>query len=162
RGDADTLLDSVLHAQINLVKAGSEQEVEEAVADKGYHKAQTLAECQQCNTRTYIPEPQGKEDNWQDKPAAGRRAGDGDRGGGEGGGGSGRGVGGAGSRGRQGRGGGVVEGGCAHVWETGGGGRTWLRGLVNVTKRYVVQVAGYNLGVLMRKLFGVGKPKVLQ
>src|SRR5262249_59760806 len=56
----------------------------------------------------------------------------------------------------------LVERSFAHVCETGGGRRTWLRGLVNVTKRYVVQVAGYNLGVLMRKLFGVGKPKALQ
>ena len=32
--------------------------------------------------------------------------------------------------------------------ETGGGRRTWLRGLVNVTKRYVVQVAAHNLGLL--------------
>jgi hypothetical protein len=29
------------------------------VADKGYHKAQTLADCERCNTRTYIPEPKG-------------------------------------------------------------------------------------------------------
>ena len=55
-----------------------------------------------------------------------------------------------------------MERSFAHVCETGGGRRTWLRGLVNVTKRYVVQVAGYNLGVLMRKLFGVGKPRALQ
>ncbi len=26
------------------------------MADKGYHKAQTLADCEACNTRTYIPE----------------------------------------------------------------------------------------------------------
>jgi transposase len=31
-----------------------------------------------------------------------------------------------------------------------------------VTKRYVVQVAAHNLGLLMRKLFGVGKPRTLQ
>ena len=50
----------------------------------------------------------------------------------------------------------------AHVCETGGGRRTWLRGLAEVTKRYVVQVAAHNLGLLMRKLFGVGKPRTLQ
>jgi transposase len=61
QSDPATLVDSVLLAQANLVLAGSEQEIEEAVADKGYHKAQTLAECAQCNTRTYIPEPKGKE-----------------------------------------------------------------------------------------------------
>jgi transposase len=152
QGDADTLLDSVLHAQINLVKAGSEQEVEEAVADKGYHKAQTLAECQQCNTRTYIPEPKGKDYNWQDKPEAWRRAVYGNR----------RRVKGARSKRLQRRRGELVERSFAHVCETGGGRRSWLRGLAEVTKRYVVQVAGYNLGVLMRKLFGVGKPRALQ
>jgi hypothetical protein len=56
----------------------------------------------------------------------------------------------------------VVERSFAHVCETGGGRRTWLRGLENVTKRYVVQVAAHNLGLLMRKLFGVGKPRRLQ
>jgi transposase len=152
QGDADTLLDSVLQAQVNLVKAGSEQEVEEAVADKGYHKAQTLADCEQCQTRTYIPEPKGKEYNWQDKPEAWRRAVQGNR----------RRVRGARSKRLQRKRGELVERSFAHVCETGGGRRTWLRGLVNVTKRYVVQVAGYNLGVLLRKLFGVGKPKALQ
>ena len=37
-----------------------------------------------------------------------------------------------------------------------------MRGLENVTKRYVVQVAAHNLGLLMRKLFGIGKPRTLQ
>ena len=55
-----------------------------------------------------------------------------------------------------------MERSFAHVCETGGGRRTWLRGLVKVTKRYVVQVAAHNLGVLMRKLFGMGKPRRLQ
>jgi hypothetical protein len=31
-----------------------------------------------------------------------------------------------------------------------------------VSKRYAVQVAAHNLGLLMRKLFGVGKPRTLQ
>jgi hypothetical protein len=56
----------------------------------------------------------------------------------------------------------LVERSFAHVCETGGGRRTWLRGLVKVTKRYVVQVAAHNLVLLTRKLFGVGKPRVLQ
>jgi transposase len=152
QADPATLVDSVLHAQINLVKAGSEQEVEEAVADKGYHKAQTLADCEQCHTRPYIPEPKGKDYNWEDKPQAWQRAVKGNR----------RRVRGARSKRLQKKRSELVERSFAHVCETGGGRRTWLRGLVNVTKRYVVQVAGYNLGVLMRKLFGVGKPKALQ
>jgi hypothetical protein len=31
-----------------------------------------------------------------------------------------------------------------------------------VTKRYLAQVAAHNLGLLMRKLFGKGKPRTLQ
>ena len=57
QGDAATLVDSVLQAQVNLVRAGCEDEIEEAVADKGYHKAETLAECAEWDMRTYIPEP---------------------------------------------------------------------------------------------------------
>src|SRR5262249_20962122 len=72
--DPSTLVGSVLEAQANLVLAGSEQEIEEAVADKGYHKAETLAKCEQWNTRTYIPEPKRKEYNWEDKPEAWRKA----------------------------------------------------------------------------------------
>jgi len=33
---------------------------------------------------------------------------------------------------------------------------------VKVTKRYLIQVAARNLGVLMRKLFGMGTPRGLQ
>ena len=44
----------------------------------------------------------------------------------------------------------------------GGARRTWIRGLDDVTKRYAVQAAAFNLGVLMRVLFGVGKPRTLQ
>ena len=31
-----------------------------------------------------------------------------------------------------------------------------------MTKRYLIQGAAFNLGVVMRSLFGVGKPRVLQ
>ncbi len=152
QADAATLVDSVLHAQVNLVRAGSDQEIEEAVADKGYHKAETLADCEQINTRTYIPEPQGKDYNWEDKPESWRQATQGNR----------RRVKGNRSKRLQKKRSEFVERGFAHVCETGGGRRAWLRGLENVTKRYVVQVAAHNLGLLMRKLFGVGKPKRLQ
>jgi transposase len=152
QADPATLVDSVLRAQVNLVLAGSEQEVEEAVADKGYHKAQTLADCEKIKVRTYIPEPKRKRAKWHDKPSAWQRA-----------------V--YGNRRRAGRAKGKrlqrlrserVERSFAHVCETGGGRRTWLRGRVDVAKRYAMQVAGFNLGLLMRKLFGVGKPRTLQ
>jgi hypothetical protein len=41
----------------------------------------------------------------------------------------------------------------------GGVRRTWLRGRENVHKRYLVHVAGHNLGILMRLLIGAGTPK---
>ena len=55
-----------------------------------------------------------------------------------------------------------VERSFAHTCETGGARRSRLRGLVNVAKRYLMYVAGRNLGVLMRALFGVGTPRGLQ
>ena len=38
----------------------------------------------------------------------------------------------------------------------------WLRGIEDVQKRYLVTLAGRNLTVLMRALFGVGTPRSLQ
>jgi transposase len=152
QADSATLVDSVLEAQINLVRAGSEQEIEEAVADKGYHKSQALAHCEQLGTRTYIPEPKGKKRNWRDKPAAWRRATEANR----------RRVRGARGKRLQRLRSEYVERSFAHVCETGGGRRTWLRGLEQVTKRYLTLVAAHNLGLLMRKLFGKGKPRTLR
>src|ERR1700730_5230646 len=49
---------------------------------------------------------------------------------------------------------------ASRMFSNGGGmRRTWLRGRENVHKRYLVHVAGYNLGVLMRALFGAGTPR---
>jgi transposase len=151
--DSATLVNSVLQAQVNLVLAGGDQEVEEVAADKGYHKAETLADCEKYHTRTYIPEPKrAKKRTWVDKPEGWQEATARNR----------RRVQGARSKRLQRKRGELVERSFAHVCETGGGRRTWLRGLADVTKRYAVQVAGFNLGVLMRKMFGVGKPRVLQ
>jgi transposase len=152
QADSATLMDSIVQAQINLMLAGSAQEIEEAVADKGYHKAETLADCERWGTRTYIPEPKREERTWADKPAGWDRAYRANR----------RRVRGARSKRLQRKRSEYVERSFAHVCETGGARRTWLRGLTNVTKRYLVQVAGHNLGLLMRKLFGVGKPRMLQ
>ena len=152
QADPATLVDSVLQAQINLVRAGSEQEVEEAVADKGYHKAETLANCERLGTRTYVPEPKRAKRNWEGKPEPWRKATEANR----------RRVKGDRSKRLQRLRSEYVERSFAHVCETGGGRRTWLRGLEKVTKRYLVQVAAHNLGLLMRKLFGIGKPRALQ
>ncbi|HSK31431.1 MAG TPA: hypothetical protein VLA17_15835 [Candidatus Limnocylindria bacterium] len=47
----------------------------------------------------------------------------------------------------------------AHTLERGGMRQTWLRGRENVDKRYLIHVAGHNLGILMRHLIGAGTPK---
>jgi transposase len=153
QADPATLVHTVLAAQINLVRAGSAQEIEEAVADKGYHKAETLAECERLQTRTYIPEPKRKyKRDWKDKPQEWRRATAANR----------RRTKGARSKRLQKKRSELVERSFAHVCETGGARRTWLRGLADVSKRYAIQVAAHNLGLLMRKLFGVGTPRTLQ
>ena len=53
----------------------------------------------------------------------------------------------------------IVERSFAHNLDRGGMRRTWLRGRENVHKRYLVHVAGHNLGILMRLLIGAGPPK---
>jgi hypothetical protein len=53
----------------------------------------------------------------------------------------------------------IVERSFAHILDRGGMRRTWLRGRDNVHKRYLLHVAGHNLGRLMRLLIGAGTPK---
>jgi len=152
QGDPDTLAETLIEAQQNLQEAGSEQIIEEAVADKGYHKADTLATCAEAQIRTYIPERKGPRRRWTDKPDGQQRAVCANR----------RRVKGMRSKQLQRWRSERVERTFAHVCETGGGRRSWIRGLMEVTKRYLIQVAGHNLGILMRKLFGIGTPRSLQ
>jgi transposase len=37
-----------------------------------------------------------------------------------------------------------------------------LRGRANILKRYLMHVAGFNLSLIMRRIFGVGTPRGLQ
>lgn len=151
--DSQTLCDSVLKAQENLQGAEIETQIEEAAADKGYHSAGIIELCDSLGLRTYIAEPKLKHHRtWTDKPpelqravyenrrrmrrAKGKRLG----------------------RLRSER----VERSFAHVCDSGGMRRSWLRGLVDVTKRYLMAAAAHNLGRILRRLFGVGKPKTLQ
>ncbi len=53
----------------------------------------------------------------------------------------------------------MVERSFAHILDRGGMRRAWLRGRENIHKRYLVHVAGFNLGVLMRALHGQGTPR---
>ena len=56
----------------------------------------------------------------------------------------------------------LIERSFAHCYETGGMRRTHLRGHRNILKRLLVHVAGFNLGLVMRMAFGIGKPRRLQ
>ena len=50
----------------------------------------------------------------------------------------------------------------AHLYETGRMRRVHLRGHPNILKRVLVHICGFNLGLLMRQLTGVGTPRSLQ
>lgn len=158
QGDASTLVDSVMQADMNvnaaIRRAGLEERIiAEVVADKGYHAAATLELAAELSMRTYIPEPSRKHPlRWTDKSAAQRTAVLENR----------RRVGRDKSRKLQRLRSERVERSFAHVCETGGSRRSWLSGFAEVTKRYRIAVAAHNLGRMLRKLFGIGKPRVLQ
>jgi hypothetical protein len=52
-----------------------------------------------------------------------------------------------------------VERAFTHYLAAGGMRRVWLKGYENIAKRLMMQVAGFNLGLLMHKLVGAGTPK---
>jgi transposase len=131
------------------VLAGSETEIAEVVMDKGYHDNGWLADLTARGVRTYIPERRQKTRRWTNKPAeyeaafrASRRRVLGNKG---------RQL----NRWRSER----CERTFAHVCETGGGRRSWLRGQTNVSKAHTLKCAAYNLGLLLRKVWGMSKPR---
>ncbi len=153
RSDPESGLESVADAEANLQRAGSEAVIEDLVADKGYHQASMLADSAGCDIRTYIPERKQRGcRRWTDKPPGWRDAVYANR----------RRV--TGKRGKR-----LsrlrseyVERSFAHMCETGGARRSWLRGLEKIKKRYLIHAAGRNVGVVMRELFGVGTARTLQ
>lgn len=154
RADSDTLPESLVQAQKNVIGAESPANIEEAVADKGYHAAETLALVNETlGIRTYIPEPQRKTPwKWSQRSADQRRAVTANH----------RRVGGARSKQLQRQRSELTERTFAHVCETGGARRCWLHGRLKVAKRYLLQAAARNLGRIMRHLFGMGTPRGLQ
>ncbi len=158
RGDADTLVDSVMQAALNVDAANERagfggERIEEVAADKGYHAARALELADALSLRTYIPEPKrAQRSRWADKPEAyriavlnNRRRTRRDK-----------------SRRLQRLRSERVERSFAHVCDRGGARRSWLRGLADITKRYLIAVAAHNLGRVLRKLVGIGKPRGLQ
>jgi transposase len=152
--DTATLEDSLHQAQTNQAAAGSAEEIQDAVADAGYHAAETISNMREHTPyRTYIPEPQRPhQSKWTDKPPEQREAVVANR----------RRTRGARGRKLQRQRSERVERSFAHVCETGGARRTWLAGIEKVRKRYLLSAAAHNLGVLMRTLFGMGTPRGLQ
>ena len=55
--DPETLVDSVMEAQNNLKEAGSQTQIEDVAAAKGYHASHTLELSEAVGLRTYNPEP---------------------------------------------------------------------------------------------------------
>ena len=152
-GDADTLVDSVVEARVNLSEAGIDVEIEEGVADKGYHSTDTLELADSLGIRTYIPERKTKGNRkWRDVPEEKRLAVINNR----------RRIRGARSKRLQRLRSERVERSFAHVCDTGGARRSWLCGLMKVQKRYLIAAVAHNLGLVMRKLFGMGTPRGLQ
>ena len=148
-GDTQTLSITMGAACEQSLALGKEMP-KEWVADKGYHCNETMELMEDFGLRSYISEPDRGQRRWKNKAKARdgtyanrRRI--------------------RGKRGRRlmRRRGERVERSFAHCLETGGMRRTWLRGHANILKRYLVHVAAFNLGIVMRQLLGAGTPRGL-
>jgi transposase len=155
QGDTRTIAETVTTAAeeleaVAVATRGATAVIDEVVADKGYHSNQVLVDLAALDLRTYIAEPARGRRRWittaaRDAVYANRRRIRGPRG-----------V--ALQRRRSER----LERPNAHLYETGGMRRTHLRGHANILKRLFVHTSGFNLGLLMRTLCGIGTPRGLQ
>jgi transposase len=151
-GDTTTLRGTLAATEAHLARieaAPRKEEPSELVADKGHHSRAVLKELDGGAWKARIAEPKPRGfSRWHgdDKARAAVYA----------------------NRTRLGSGVGkqamrrraeIVERSFAHILDRGGMRRTWLRGRDNVHKRYLIHVAGHNLGILMRLLIGAGTPK---
>ena len=149
RGDTATGEETLILAQVHLVRDGCVAEIKEVVQDKGYHDNEALAWIAAWGVRTYVPERKQKRRVWTDKPAefaaafrANRRRVRGEKG---------RRL----NRWRSEK----CERSFAYLCEMVGGRRMWLRGLDNASKSHLLRCAGYNLGLVLRKCYGLSKPR---
>ena len=151
-GDTETCIETLIEAaeQIEAVRPDGEG-LQEVVGDKGYHSNQALIDLEAVGIRSYISEPDRGRRNWTKKPEAraavyrNRRRIRGTRG-----------LRLLRQRGER------LERPFAHLYETGGMRRVYLRGHTNIRKRVLIHAGGFNLGLLMRQLIGVGTPRGLQ
>lgn len=150
QGDTTTIRQTLEEAQ-EVAQSINERGVEETVADKGYHSGAVLKQLHEQEIRSYIPEPERGPRNWQGKQTeqqqvyANRRR-----------------VGGERSKRLQKLRCELTERSFAHLYETGGMRRVHLKDRENILKRLFIHAAGFNLALVMRKMFGVGKPRRLQ
>jgi transposase len=155
QGDTTTIVDTAIAAADQVEEAQADvaepQSLEEIVGDKGYHSNQTMVDLDAVGIRTYIAEPDRGRRDWSDEPEAQatvyrnrRRI--------------------RGARGRRlmRRRGERIERSFAHLYDTGGMRRTHLRGHENILKRLLIHAGGFNLGLLVRRILGVGTPRGLQ
>jgi len=149
RGDTATLPGTLEAAEANLAAVGAAPTPEgpaELVADKGYHSRDGLKDLEDGAWKSRIAEKRVAGVNrWRGDEAA-RRAVYNNR-----------------ARLRSGVAkeafklrAELVERSFALTLDRGGMRRAWLRGRENLRKRYLVHVAGYNLGLVMRLLVGAG------
>jgi transposase len=152
RGDTATLPETLEAAEANLAAVDAGPTVEdpaELVADKGYHSRDGLKDLEDGAWKSRIAEKKVADvSRWHGDEEA-RRAVYNNR-----------------ARLRSGvareafkRRAELVERSFALVLDRGGMRRAWLRGRENLHKRYLVHVAGYNLGLIMRLLVGAGTPR---
>jgi len=158
-GDTTTIYDTLARAFGALVTVISEPSAAEAlsneagkevVADKGYHSNDTMETIAGAGCRSYISEPNRGQRNWKGKEEArdatrnnskriARPKG----------------------KGLMRKRGELIERSFAHTLESGAMRRAHLRGQENIMKRYHLQVAAFNLGLVLRSTLGAGTPKGL-
>jgi transposase len=150
RGDTASYTETLDAAQCEAQKADP-LGIEEVVMDKGYHSNAVLVDLAEREIRSYVPEPERGKRHWSGRQHE-RRCVYGNR----------RRVRGNRSKRLQKLRGELCERSFAHCYETGGMRRMYVRGQENVLKRVLVQAAAFNIGLLLRKLSGWGKPRQAQ
>jgi transposase len=150
RGDTTSYAETLEAAQSEAGKAHP-LGIEEIVMDKGYHSSAVLVDLAEREIRSYVPEPERGKRHWSGRKQeqrcvyANRRRVRAER-----------------SKRLQKLRGELCERSFAHCYETGGMRQVFVRGSDNVLKRVLVQAAAFNIGLLLRKLSGWGKPRQAQ
>ena len=150
RGDTTSYAETLEAAQREARKSHP-LGIEEVVMDKGYHSGAVLVDLAAREIRSYVPEPERGKRHWSGKADeqhcvyANRQRVRAER-----------------SKRLQKLRGELCERSFAHCYETGALRRMHVRGMDNALKRVLAQAAAFNIGLLLRKLSGWGKPRQSQ